>query len=115
MNIADYIPQGENNAVSINALSSVLGIDERTVRYCILKARQSGAPICSTEYGYYIPTTIDEALAYYKTQRRRIITGFSALKPIAKYIRDAGTAAQWAELETLIEELQEAERGKADE
>lgn len=75
MNITDYIPNGRKNAVNAKTLSCQTGLDIRTVRYMIQKARKNGIPICASETdpkGYYLADTEDERQAYIFKLNHRI-------------------------------------------
>lgn len=56
MNIEDYIPYGEKNAVSREYLCSITGFGDRMVRKMIEKARQD-IPILNLQggNGYFLP------------------------------------------------------------
>lgn len=54
MNILDYIPFGEENAVSRQALCALTGLSDRVVREEISQARRT-TPILSFGIGYFRP------------------------------------------------------------
>ena len=58
MNIADYLPEGKENAVSGRHLCALLHIDARTLRFIVERARRDMIPICASvdrkEGGYYL-------------------------------------------------------------
>lgn len=58
MNIVDYIPYGEENAISRRALCKLTGLSDRAVREEISQARRN-TPILSFGGGYFIPS-VDE-------------------------------------------------------
>lgn len=63
MNIADVIPKGKKNAVKGSLLATMLGVDERTVREMVVKARNDGAIILNQgggNNGYFIPILPEE-------------------------------------------------------
>ena len=90
MNIIDYIPDGINNAISLNDLAVILQADTRTVRQMVHNARKNGAVICSTcdndNGGYYIPRDVAEAVPYYKQQLSRINSATAALQSVIDFI-----------------------------
>ena len=64
--IKNYIPLGKDNAISCRKLAEKMGCSERDVQAAVLQARAEGYPICSTpNNGYFMPMSVDEALAYY--------------------------------------------------
>ena len=64
MKILDYIPRGQENAVSMADLAAAIGTDERTVRKIIEKARLEGAVIIGDNSGYYKPASRQELEPY---------------------------------------------------
>lgn len=59
MNILDYIPYGEENAVSRQKLCTLTGLNDRAVREEISQARRN-TPILSFGGGYFIPTAAEK-------------------------------------------------------
>jgi len=86
LKITDYIPIGRANAILMNDLSVTLHQDPRTTRAMVQQAREKGAPICSDweNGGYYIPSNVEEARAYYRQQSARIKSARAALNGIKK-------------------------------
>ena len=64
MNITDYIPKGQNNAVSADSLCTALNIDRRTVRRLISSAQENGAVILNMQdgRGYFVPADDESQL-----------------------------------------------------
>lgn len=63
MNIVDIIPKGRDNAIKGDKLADMLGVDERTVRELVMKARNQGAVILNVgggNRGYFIPVLPEE-------------------------------------------------------
>ena len=63
MTITDFIPYGKENAVSREYLANMTGLDDRTVRELIEKARKD-VPIISLKKGYYLPLVEEERRMY---------------------------------------------------
>lgn len=104
--IKNFIPLGRENAISCRRLSGLSGLSERDVQKAVLQARAEGYPICSTpSNGYYMPMSIDEAIAYYRAQKNRLHSGNIALRPVKELIRREATREQWQELEEIEREL----------
>ena len=112
VDIIEFAPLGIENAISMEDLSLITGLNKRLVRSAILHARRSGVPICSGENGYWICRDAKEALRYYKAQLGRIISGKSALKPICDFIKREASRAEWEELDALERALEEAATSK---
>lgn len=77
-----FIPEGEDNAISMYALSSFLGLSERQTRKIVELARLDGNVICSNDSGYFVPETVEELLRYERRVRARIRTAFKTLEPV---------------------------------
>ncbi len=95
------IPKGKINAISLSRLATLTGQTNRTVKQIVLKARESGEPICSSQYGYYMPSTLEEAIEYYEAQMKRVSTSYGVLRTMKKYIEREGSREQWEELEHI--------------
>lgn len=92
--VLNFIPVGQENAVSMSELAFRMGCDKRTARKLVFNARCKGAVICSTCFGdksdgYYLPASVDEAIPYVKMQRARILSAAAALKSAEEYIDSA--------------------------
>ena len=87
--VYDVIPKGEENAISVKALSDYFEVSAREVKSLILRARQNGYMICSLaseQKGYYKPTDIVEILKCYKMFEQRARTTESVLLSIREYL-----------------------------
>ncbi|MGN0655624.1 MAG: hypothetical protein ACI4KR_02430 [Ruminiclostridium sp.] len=104
MNIVELIPRGKQNAISSTRLVNRSGLSDRDLREAIFQARKSGAAICSSVHGYYMPNSVDEALEYFYAQRKRVITGNIALNSVRRYIDEEGNREQLERLERFERE-----------
>lgn len=77
MGVLDLIPRGSEKKVSINYISRVTSLDERSIYEVISRLRNKGVPVCARrngskeDRGYYIARTVEEreeGLAAYKSQ-----------------------------------------------
>ncbi|MBO6229717.1 MAG: HTH domain-containing protein [Ruminiclostridium sp.] len=101
-----FIPLGRNHAISCRRLAEKMGISERDVQAAVLQARSEGYPICSTPSdGYYMPVSVEEALAYFYAQSKRLRSGNIALNAVRRYVSQEATRDQWNELERIEREL----------
>ena len=75
--VLDLIPRGPETKVSINYISRMTSLDERSIYEVVNRLRSKGVPVCAKrngsekDRGYYIARTIeerDEGLAAYKSQ-----------------------------------------------
>ncbi|MDU5511620.1 hypothetical protein [Enterococcus gilvus] len=75
--VLDLIPRGSEIKVSINYISRMTSLDERSIYEVVNRLRSKGVPVCAKrngpekDRGYYIAKTIeerDEGLAAYKSQ-----------------------------------------------
>ena len=105
MVIADFIPVGQENAISCRTLAGRAGISERDVQEAVLQARSNGVPICSGSYGYFMPRDAAEALHYFYAQSSRIRSGMLVLKAVRDYIHREGNREQWEHLEQIEHEM----------
>lgn len=72
MKIVDVLLSGQANAVPLEVLCSVTGIDGRTVRRMIAEERKAGAPILSDNAnGYFLPATDDERARFVRSMKHR--------------------------------------------
>ena len=89
MNITDYIPKGQNNAVSADSLCTALNIDRRTVRRLISSAQENGAVILNMQdgRGYYVPADDESQLVddYIKQESARARSIFRKLRTARKW------------------------------
>lgn len=91
-NITEYIPIGQENAISARKLADIFGISLRELRKQIEVLRSNGVLICSTcrrdGGGYYRPRNSDETAEYFRRQLSRIGHIWTALSPFKKYLND---------------------------
>ena len=68
MNLLQYIPVGKENAITRSEISSLTGLDERTIRRQIKEYVEKGIPVLSSSHhkGYWIAQNIDEIEEYLK-------------------------------------------------
>ena len=89
MNITDYIPKGQNNAVSADSLCTALNIDRRTVRRLISSAQENGAVILNMQdgRGYFVPADDESQLVddYIKPESARARSIFRKLRTARKW------------------------------
>lgn len=89
MNITDYIPKGQNNAVSADSLCTALNIDRRTVRRLISSAQENGAVILNMQdgRGYFVPADDESQLVfdYIKQESARARSIFRKLRTARKW------------------------------
>ena len=64
----------------MRVLAGRLGVDDRALRAAIMRARESGAIIAGDSAGYYIPADKAELRRYYKTAKKRSLSGLKSLK-----------------------------------
>ena len=84
IDIEAAIPRGKENAVHMAAISECLGIDARTVRMLIRKARQNGVAIMSDASGYWITDDKSEIERYLLHVKRDAKARFITVKAIRK-------------------------------
>ena len=70
--VSDFLSHGQENAVPLRHLKTLLGVNGRTVRLMIESERRSGTPICADNLtGYYLPANEDEKAACVRSMRHR--------------------------------------------
>lgn len=73
--VADFLTVGEENAVTLQSLKSVMHLDGRSVRQMIQQERLQGVPILSSNTaktgGYYIAATQAEVHRFTRSMRKR--------------------------------------------
>ena len=70
--ISGLLATGRENAVPLKHLTSITGLDGRTVRLMIATERLSGIPICADNAtGYYLPANEDERDTCVRSMRHR--------------------------------------------
>lgn len=92
MNIERFIPEGKENAVSREVLSTRLGLPDRTVRKLIEDARDRGELICNDGdgEGYYRSYDIGQIERQYRVDRARALAVMKRLKTMRRMLNDAG-------------------------
>lgn len=67
------IPMGRENAYKLDLLSSIMGVDERTIRQMIEDLTTNGCVVCNLQNGkgYFRPTTDDDFEAMIKLSASR--------------------------------------------
>lgn len=90
MNIADFIPEGRQNAVTRAELASSLAITDRLVRRLIAKAREHGELILNDGTGYYRSHDVHEIYRQYRTDRARALSVLRRLKTMRRLLKEAG-------------------------
>lgn len=88
--LTKFIPKGRDNAISAEALSSLLGRSERDLRHIIEAARNSGILICSDAKGYFFSGSLEEMLAYISQVRARVRAECCSLAPFIRKIKQGG-------------------------
>lgn len=100
MQILDFIPYGEENAVTGKELQQITGLDTRSIKQNIANARLKGAVICSIldgkKGGYFLPNSPEEAVAYVRTEQCRIASAREALKAAEEYISECEAEVELA-------------------
>lgn len=91
MDIMQFIPQGESNAISRKNLTALTGLNDRAVRECIEQARHRGEIICAaTHGGYFQPDTIDEIERAYWQDYARAKAILHRLTPMRHILKREG-------------------------
>ncbi|MBR6996155.1 MAG: hypothetical protein IKH96_09080 [Ruminococcus sp.] len=94
MNIVDFLPVGEENAITMTELAVLLGCSKREARALIFEARCRGAVICSTadpvKGGYYLPRTDDEIKRFLMFAQHRVNSTLEAIKSAKKFLKKGG-------------------------
>ena len=91
--LLDAIPDGIENAISLNDLSKRLGVGERDLKNAITQARLRGVMICCfplEQIGYYRPLNTGEALKCYRYYRKKKETTARIVDVMRKYFLDRG-------------------------
>lgn len=94
MNIVDFLPVGEANAITMKELVFLLGCSKREARALIYEARCEGAVICSNpdslKGGYFLPQNDDEVKRFIMFAEHRINSTKSAIKSAKKFLKEGG-------------------------
>lgn len=93
--LLDNIPLGEDKAISMSGLSSILCITERETRKLVEKCRMSGNIICATEAGYFIPETMEELCRFHNRMNARISTCRKSLVPVKNVLIEEGRIIEY--------------------
>ena len=70
-NVLDFIPEGEQNAISARELSQLLHCHRRKITLAINYLRCNGEVICSNTHGYYRPACVQDAVRTYRHMASR--------------------------------------------
>ena len=93
MNIADFIPVGKDNAISLCQLVKLTGLSDRIVRDMIALERRNTAILnLQNGAGYYIPSDSDRAEIerYVKQEEARAKSIFWSLRGAKTALRKCG-------------------------
>lgn len=71
MKIADFLLQGEANAIPRRTLESMTGWNGREIRLEIQRERLEGVPIIGGQSGYFLAETQREKQAFVSSMRHR--------------------------------------------
>lgn len=82
------IPIGKKNAIHLNTLSDVLGVNETAAKKSVQQARNIGFKICSGQVGYWIPENDDDIRIYEAGQRRQAFTRLKTTKPMRDGLKE---------------------------
>lgn len=93
LNLMDYIPVGEANAVSMAELAALLGVDTRIIRKTVNELRTNGEIICSGNSGYWLPEEPTDSIRYYKRARSMALSILKTLRAVRGKLREAGIEA----------------------
>ena len=85
-----YIPVGAENAVTRKELCRVVGVGDRTMRSMIADARRRVC-ICNSQdgAGYYLPSSVKQAKAFYAQERKRADSIIKSLRGTSKFIKNS--------------------------
>ena len=90
MNIVDYIPFGQVNAISRKDLCKATGLDDRTAREAISKARRDVVILSAENGGYYQPTAEEsrEVAKWLKQETNRAKSIFWSMQGARRYMKN---------------------------
>ena len=88
--LIDFIPEGEENAISANELAKLLQCHRRDITLAINGLRCSGEVICSNHRGYYRPTCVQDVMRTYRHMTSRQNEIEKAKQSAKTYIQDHG-------------------------
>lgn len=89
MEVIELLNRGSENAVSLDFLSALSGLNKRKVRDELSKITVSGEEVVCTDAegnGYYLAATIEEAEKYRKYNRSYWMSGIEKDRGIQKFI-----------------------------
>ena len=89
-NVLDFIPEGEQNAISARELSQLLHCHHREITLAINGLRCGGEVICSNTHGYYRPTRVQDAKSTYRHMNYRQREKEKATQTAKEYIQNHG-------------------------
>jgi hypothetical protein len=86
--IADILPRGRENAIDIEDIKRLTGIEStRVAQREIARERKHGAIICSgNDKGYWLPSDRAEAEKFYKSMRRRALSTLAACRGVRQML-----------------------------
>ena len=92
--IVDFLPVGEENAVTMIELANMLNCSKREARALIYEARCKGAVICSSpdsaKGGYFLPKNNDEVRRFIMFAEHRINSTKEATRSAKKFLKKGG-------------------------
>ena len=93
-NIVDFLPVGEENAMTMTELANMMNCSKREARALIYEARCKGAVICSSpdgiKGGYFLPKNNDEIKRFIMFSEHRINATKEATKSAKKFLKKGG-------------------------
>lgn len=97
INILEYIPYGEDNAVTRHYLTSVLGLTDRNIRQMIEDARKQGAIIINKQdgRGYYQSDLTHDLLHQYRSSHSRVMGQLQQLSYLRRELQGRGVSVKW--------------------
>lgn len=113
-NIYDILPVGEENAISLKALSAKTGISERALRTKIVEEIEAGSPClssCRRHGGYYRPSSgekgLQEIQRYFYQERSRARSTWRKLTAIRRMLSQCDGQTELEPLAEIEEHTQE--------
>lgn len=91
MSVSKYLRHGEQNAVSMDDLSRLLGLSPRACRKAVEAERLTGKLILSSERGYFLPgvgeTGRAEIVRFQRRTAARVRTGQAILRSSRRVLK----------------------------
>lgn len=87
-NLLALLPEGRSNAIPMQMLAERLGVDPRSLRAAIARAREAGEIIAGDSAGYYRPADKAELRRYYFAARKRSLSGLKSLKAVRRKLAE---------------------------